>query len=322
MLDITMKKYIKVVISFLFYAIIVYVFLDYFKGIRWQKLIAIEIDWMLLSMGVLFGLGIRLIYPPIWIFILRQFGERINDYWALNFVYAKSWLGRYIPGKIALIGGKIYFGSQQGLDITKLTLGSLLEGVIQVAAWLSLGLCIISFDSHGILSSSMAIYPLIMLAILLVSIFPPFFNRLIALIYKVVNKKEIGTNYKFKFGTLFKTFVLYIGVGILTAAAYALICQSVVSSFNITSNFPLFVGATCLAGSLGVIAVFAPSGLGVREGVLTILFSSLFIKEDLLVILVILRLTDIAIDLSFFLLSKSVLIIRSRPGFIRRLFCA
>jgi hypothetical protein len=79
-------------------------------------------------------LCIRFLHPGVWILILKEFGENIKDYWGLNLAYAKAWLGRYIPGKVAWIGGKIYFGAQQGVDVKVLTLGSFLESLIQLIA--------------------------------------------------------------------------------------------------------------------------------------------------------------------------------------------
>lgn len=304
------KKYLNKIIILFCYVIVVYVLVRYFWTIDWHKLIDIDIDLKIFSMAVLTILSLRFFYPTVWVFILKEFGQKINNYWELNFVYAKAWLGRYIPGKIAWIGGKIYFGSQQGLDIKILTLGSLLESIIQVTASLVLGLFIVSLHKKGILGPKLILFSLISLIVLLISIFPPFFNRVVNVVYKVLKKEEIEVKYEFRFGTLLKTFMIFVIINIFMGIPLTLICKSVSPTFDIIPNFFFIVGVSSLAGSIGILAVFAPSGLGVREGVLAVFFSALFPKEIVLVILILMRLTTTIVDLVFYLISKEILVIR------------
>ena len=90
-----------------------------------------------------------------------------------------------------------------------------------------------------------------------------------------------------------------------------LVCRSVVSDFNMMNNFFYLTGATNLAGSLGILAVFAPSGLGVREGILTVFLSQLFTKEIVLVCVVLMRLTATITDILFFIVSKGILMVKN-----------
>ncbi|MBW1690537.1 MAG: flippase-like domain-containing protein [Deltaproteobacteria bacterium] len=304
------KKYLNIFISIFCYAILIVILVNYFWDIDWQRLIETDIDWEILALAGLATLGIRFIYPEIWVFILKEFGQKIDDYWGLNFIYAKAWLGRYIPGKIAWIGGKIFFGSQRGLDIKILTLGSLLESTVQVTASLALGLFIISLLTKGILGKGLTIFSIISLMMLLISVYPPLFNRVVGKAYKVIKGRKMEDIYTFKFSTLIKTFLIFCGMSVLIGVPSALICQSIVPRFDIISNFFYIVGATSLAGSIGILAVFAPSGLGVREGVLAIFFSVLFSKEAVLVILILMRLLTTIVDLVFFLISKFLLLFR------------
>jgi uncharacterized membrane protein YbhN (UPF0104 family) len=88
----------------------------------------------------------------------------------------------------------------------------------------------------------------------------------------------------------------------------------VVPSFDLTSNYFYLVGAGALAGSIGMLAVFAPSGLGVREGILVVFLSALFPREAILMILVVMRLTATVADLGFFLVSKGIFHVGDRPS--------
>lgn len=308
------NKYLKKIILLFCYAIVVSVLVRYFWNIDWQKLFDIEVDMKILCLAVFFMLVIKFFYPTVWVFILKEFGQKINNYWELNFVYAKAWLGRYIPGKIAWIGGKIFFGSQQGLDVKILTFGSLLESIIQVTANLALGLFVISINDKGVLGPSLTFFSFASLILLLISIFPPIFNRVVNISYKFLKKKDIDDKYKFRFVTLLKTSAIFLLISIFLGVPFTLICKSVSPTFDIISNFFFIVGVSSLAGSIGILAVFAPSGLGVREGVLAVFFSALFPKEIVFVILILMRLVVTVVDLFFFLISKGIFVIRKKRG--------
>jgi uncharacterized membrane protein YbhN (UPF0104 family) len=65
----------------------------------------------------------------------------------------------------------------------------------------------------------------------------------------------------------------------------------------------LFVmGADTLAGAIGMIVIFAPSGIGVREGIQLTLLSLIMPKELALIITVVTRLWNVLVDLLFFAL--------------------
>jgi len=307
------RRHLSRFLATLFYVIVAYVLVQYFKDIDWGKLSATDINWRVLGLALFSDLCIRFLHPGIWILILKEFGENIKDYWGLNLAYAKAWLGRYVPGKVAWIGGKIYFGAQQGVDVKVLTLGSFLESLIQLIAHFSLALFVMSFYTKGVLDQRIRMFALVSLAILLIFTYPPFFNRVTSLAYTMFKGKEIGARYALRFRTMYKIFSLLVLIGILNGIPAVLVCRSVVPSFDLTSNFFYVAGAGCFAGCMGILAVFAPSGLGVREGIFTIFLTVLFPREAILVILVVMRLSATIADLGFFLVSKGILHVSAHP---------
>ena len=68
-----------------------------------------------------------------------------------------------------------------------------------------------------------------------------------------------------------------------------------------------FVFATfTFAGAVGMLAVFAPSGLGVREGVQLLLLSRIMPTETAVALAVLGRLWSTAIDVAFYALTQAV----------------
>ena len=66
------------------------------------------------------------------------------------------------------------------------------------------------------------------------------------------------------------------------------------------SNIVFAMGTASLAGAASMLAIFAPSGLGVREGIQLVLFSLIMPKELALAVTVITRLWSVGIDVAFF----------------------
>lgn len=311
------NKIIVNLVTVLFYSALICALVYYFRGIDWGKVTAADIDWKFLPPAALCSLALRFLHPAVWVFVLREFGETINNYWELNYVYAKSWLGRYIPGKVAWVGGKIFFGSRQGIDITVLTLGSLLESVIQLIANLFVGLFIIGLYTEKLPWSGIGGFAFVSLCVLFPAVYPPVFNKVIGIACRILKKKEPEARYAFQTGTLIKTLAVFVCLSVLAGIPTTLICRTVVPSCDVAGNFLYITGAANLAGALGILAIIAPGGLGVREGVFAVLFSVLFSMEDILIIVVFLRLMSIVVDFAFFLLSKCISCLLIREHSIR-----
>jgi len=290
-------------ISVLCYLFVGYALVRYFKDIYWEKLLETEVNWAIIAAALVAETGTRFLLPPIWVFLLKEFGQPIRRYWMLNFVYAKAWLGRYLPGKVAWVGGKIYFASQEGLDLTILTLASPLESVIQITANLMLGLALATAFSPTILDSKVVMFSIASLVILLGCTYPPIFNWLVRLAYKILRKRDLDVKYTLRVSTFWKTFALFILFSFACGIPLSLTCKAVAPDFQMVKHFLYLVSAATLSVSIGMLALFAPGGLGVREGLLSVFFAPLFPKESVLLIVVLLRLIAVVGDLGFVALS-------------------
>ena len=298
------NKYLYYTIQIVFFLIIGYILYIYFKNIDWNVLKNTKINWFFVSIALFLTLFIRFIYPYIWIFILKEFGYKLKNYRMLNYIYAKSWMGRYIPGKVAWIGGKIFFGSQQGISKTTLSFASILDGLIQVISGLALGLFTLSFDDKGTLNRQLVNFSIITFLCLLLVIYPPVFNKIASLAYKILRKKELKIENKLRLSTLVKTFILFLLISLLTGIAIYFICLSVSPNLGFRENIFFLSGVTSLAGAIGTLSIFAPSGLGVREGVSTIFYLALFPKEIVLIILILIRLYSTFADVLFLIIGR------------------
>jgi uncharacterized membrane protein YbhN (UPF0104 family) len=295
------KAAIKI-IPYIFYALLLVFLVLYIKNIDFSKFQSVHIDWRFVIIASVFGLAMRFWQIFIWFTLLKNLGAKDlkKSTRQLAYVYAKSWLGRYIPGTAPWILGKIYFASKHGIAKSKLAVSSLLEGALQVSVVMAVAFAILLFDTRlDIISGIVKLLMVGVLIICIVSIWPPVFNRLISLAYRLLRKKEIDPDDLASNKTIFQGASLYIIGALLSGTALFFIAKAVYPALGY-ENTLYVIGVSNLAGALGMLAIFAPSGIGVREGILLTLLSVVMPPEFALLVTVVSRLWDVAMDGIFF----------------------
>ena len=174
-----------------------------------------------------------------------------------------SLIGKYLPGKIFLLLGRLYFYQNKGQSKTKVAFCFFLETLCTLLAstfTVLISLMFIEVDNIGIYRSLL----LVLIVLLLIVLYPPFLNVLINFVMKLLNKNEVQLQVVY--------FDMYKFVGIYTinwfvfGAAFFFFINSII--YVDLQYFIYLTGAISFASLIGVLALFAPSGIGVREGVL------------------------------------------------------
>ncbi|MEN8227833.1 MAG: lysylphosphatidylglycerol synthase domain-containing protein [Bacteroidota bacterium] len=173
-----------------------------------------------------------------------------------------SIFAKYIPGKIWVIMGRAeYLAKTYG--ISRKDLGSLSFDAQFIALWSALLLGTIGMISiHSINLYGLSV--LILFSLLSLVIYTPLFHRFAESILSKILKKQI-TFPKLSFLKVLKVTLWYVtNWGIWCLAFYFLAGSLVQETLPLSISF-----AFGLAGSIGILAIFAPGGLGVREGIIT-----------------------------------------------------
>lgn len=300
-----MKKTLFKLIPAIFYTLLVVFLLLYLRTIDFTKVLNINFNWWWLVVASVLALAFRYWGAYIWIVILRSLGAlNIHLSRALIYIYAKSWLGRYIPGAAPWILGKIYFASQQGISKNKLAVSSMLEAGLQIIVQLLFAFSLLVFDPRlDIIPSNLKV--LIVIAILgcLVALIPKVFNTFLSLAYKVVKRKPFSKEHYATNKTIASGFGLYIVGSIMSSLSLFFIAKAVYPTLGFDEIF-FVMGVSTLAGAVSMLAVFAPAGIGVREGIQLTLLSVIMPTEIALVITVATRLWSVVTDLLFFAISR------------------
>ncbi len=295
-------------VPFVFYTLLIVFLVMYISRIDFAQFKTVHFAWQFVIIASLLGLAMRFWQIFIWFTLLRGLGAKDlqKSTRQLVYVYAKSWLGRYIPGTAPWILGKIYFASKHGIAKSKLAVSSLLEGALQVSVVMIVAFAILIFDPR--LNVIGGITKLLMIGVLLaciVAIWPPIFNRLISLAHKLIRKKTINTADLASNKTVLGGALLYVVGALLSGTALFFIAKAVYPALGY-DNMLFVIGVSNLAGALGMLAIFAPSGIGVREGILLGLLSIVMPTEFALLVTVTSRLWDVALDGIFFAIGKAV----------------
>jgi len=267
--------------------------------------------WLLIS--VVLALGFRFWQVYVWLTVLRGLGAkdaRMSP--ELVEVYAKSWLGRYIPGTAPWILGKIFFASQYGISKARLAVGSLLEGVIQIAVLLALSSLMLLFDPRlDVLGQTLRIIMIVAIVGSIVALIPPVFNFGMSLLFRILRRGKLAAENRANGKTIIIASLQYVVGALLSGASLFFVVKAVYPEVD-WADTTYVMASSNLASASSMLAVFVPGGLGVREGVQLTLLSVVIPSAIALVVVVFTRLWAIAMDLVFFALGKIILAIAKR----------
>jgi uncharacterized membrane protein YbhN (UPF0104 family) len=234
-------------------------------------------------------------YGLVWLFVLRRMGVRASLAWVTLFF--KSQLGKYLPGSVWQYAGRIGLARGRGVPtqtavgslIVEVAISALAAGVIgmlvlplrwAVAVWLILGLVVV-------------------IAVRAVSVwrlsFPPRLDS--GLVRRTLRSLPAAGG-------------LYVLVWVAYGAAFWLTGRAL---FTVgTSELPRYIGVFGLSWLAGLVAVFAPGGIGVREAVIVALLSHRLGETQAIVLAATSRIVLTAIDLAAGALSLSLPLLHRR----------
>ena len=225
-------------------------------------------------------------------------GNKVNSQ-AAFYIYAKSNLGKYLPGKVGHYVGRQLFGASMGMSQTQLAVASVFEVMYTVTSAVLLSFASARNEIHSIIGS---LFPaanilLILSVSIILCIFAAFLFR------KNIYFKEILMLIKTKgfWGLLLKTLLIVSVNFLMGGAAFVLI---VGINVPITEGSTAAIFAAYVASWLiGFLAPGVPGGIGVREAVLTLMLSHLYPEKIILTAAVFQRLTMVGGDVTAWIIS-------------------
>jgi len=226
-----------------------------------------NVNWLALAGGLLFGAAGTAAGAVIWLSILRGLGVRTQRRWAAVFFQAQ--LGKYIPGSIWQYAGRAAVARGHGLPVRPVAMSLPVEfGAAALAGGVT-GAFLLGWWGTAVIAAAAAI---------------------LLIIERRPNVSNLAVT------TTIHATLLCIPMWLLLGASFWITARGLVGTP--VQELAFYAGAFAIAWLAGLVAIYAPGGLGVREAVLVALLSSRIGTADALVIAAASRLILIIVDVA------------------------
>ena len=238
-------------------------------------------------------------------YILQMMGSEISISDTLPSIVL-SGLGKYIPGKIWIITMRSTYLVRQSVSLAKILVASAVEHVFIIISALLLFL-ITTKNVSGILNPTLSLLIILLLSPML--FFPNKIHRFVNWMLKYFKRDSLPVwinrrdSVKCLLMFTFVWLVLGTGVFMTTSSFYPSVATSQI--FQIS-------GLYAISAVIGILAIFAPGGIGVREGVFIVGLKTIVPLDHALLIAVAVRLLTTVSQLTISGIMLMVLRVRNR----------
>lgn len=220
--------------------------------------------------AVLLFAGAVVISGVLWGAMISQLGKvKVSIAEAVR-VHNLSWLLKYIPGQVGSVVNKLAWAQSRGVPKTLTSLSFLYENAfLLIGSIVPTGVILVvlgSFDvSEGwtVILTVASVVPLVLLTS------RPILRWATNIVARRALKREVPQEYFLTSGQALKYQFWYLIPRAVNGAGVVLIA---ISLFEVpASSYLPLACAYIFAGAAGILAVFVPSGIGVRESVMVLL---------------------------------------------------
>lgn len=287
------KRHIRIVLSWAIIALVAYFFARSLIN-NWNNIETIGFSFNGYSALSLLLFVVAVLYSGVlWGEILQKLGINVSNREATR-VHTSSWLLKYIPGQAGSYVNKVAWGSKKGYSKKVTTISFVYENVFLLLASLALSLPVLGLFFDRLSGNLMLFLPLVLSLSVLPLLNKRVFYNLFNYIFKRFRNQSIDREYFFDTKTLVGFFFKFLIPRIITAAGFIFVAASFLP---VTPDMYAGLGsAYILAGIIGILAIFVPSGIGVREAVIVLFVSSYFSTETAIALSLIARLYSTMAD--------------------------
>ncbi|MAF27224.1 MAG: hypothetical protein CME07_05095 [Gemmatimonadetes bacterium] len=228
---------------------------------------SVSFDPIRAALAVLLLAAIYLGTVEAWRALMRLLGITL-DYRDVIRLWSYSNLGRYLPGKVWTVVGVVVLAGDLGVPPGVATAHAFLGVGFMIGTGALVGLLLVpeSVTSFGLAGM---LIPVVALSSILPILLPGLLPAALRSLPRSFGCARIPTPRRRAVAVQVGRFAL---IWLLQGAGFLLLASSM-GEVSL-ADFPRFAGAFALAYVVGLLAVFAPGGIGVREAVLGMLLGS------------------------------------------------
>ena len=255
-----------------FVVFLILFFLVRFLYHHWREVATFDFSfnyyYLALSFVVLFIFFFLRVY--CWKVMLRKMNIALSMRKSVKVSFL-SMMGKYLPGKVWMVLGKVYLSGKEGVPKAEAFASSVIEIVLEIVASIFFFFFfLLSLVEHSVLSPKVLYLLGVVLVAGMVFLHPRLFYKVINTILYRLKKETIQETITYR--DMLQLFLLYNGIVLVQGTAFYFFVNAL--CYVPLGNLLVLTGSFAVAGALGTISFFSPSGLGVREGILALLLSS------------------------------------------------
>lgn len=250
-----------------------------------------SVDLGVFVVAVLFYFAYKLSLASLFHYITKINGCSISYGKALA-AYLLSILGKYIPGKVFLLAARLTYYKEENAPLSGVTVCFFIENICTLLGAAMLFILSLFFFPNELLGNYKWL-TILLIAAFFICIHPKIINAALKVIGKIF-KKDLEI--PMKYPQILKVVLMFIGNWLIAGFGFFMLVKSVNPAVG--WNEMLFcAGVYGISAIMGILAVFAPSGLGVREGLILAGLMLIMPESDAAVISVISRLWQTVAEL-------------------------
>ena len=259
-----------------------------FAAVPWDQITFAPV-WLVLTVAALFAsktLGC-VTYAILLGPSARSLGWRV--------LIAATWippLGKYVPGKVASVAWAIWFLHKRQVPGSVVFRAVFFQTGLSVVTGLVMAIPVMIFLPGGFSMPIAWVGSVVLLALGLVALHPRVFLAANNLALRLLRRPPIEDILPAR--TYFSATATVVGQVLLQGLAMWLLAGAFAEVS--AGDIPLFISATSLANTVGFLAVFAPAGLGVREGLLLVVLGPAIGPGQTAILAAAMRLIQVLLD--------------------------
>lgn len=206
-------------------------------------------------------------YSKSWQEVMKSLGSDIT-FAQSTWMIATTQIAKYLPGRVWYMVGRVYVGKNEKLKGEDLALSMVLETCLLIVT--SSVIFLICTVLAGNYKGANIIIAAVLVVIAIVVIHPKILTWITNIILRVLKRPKIELTVTYV--QILRISIYFFGLWIAQIIGFYFLVNSI---FQLPiSNIFLLASAHTLSWIIGFVVLFAPSGLGVREGVLTLMLST------------------------------------------------
>lgn len=278
------KKGMKILKYGFLVLVVIFLARYFYKNADSYKNLDVDINWMVFAGAVVFYFLYKITLASLWHYMTRLNHCGIRYFKAIT-AYLYSILGKYIPGKVFMLLARIPAYEEAGAPIRKVTICFFLENICTLLGAAFLFLISLLFFPNDILADYQWA-TVVLVIVFFICINPKIINFFLKFAEKIIKKKDLVI--PITYPEMLKVVVLFILNWIIVGIGFYMLTCSIypIPASELLYTAGIF-GLSCI---IGILAIFAPSGLGVREGILVLGLGLIMPEEYAVIISIVSRL--------------------------------